>query len=46
MRALASTPILFQELLEAHMGEKSLASVLVRRGPRFGWSLLTKGAPA
>jgi flavin-dependent dehydrogenase len=46
IRALASTPIFFQELLQAHMGEKSLASVLLRRGPRFGWSLLTKGAPA
>ena len=46
MRALASTPIFFQELLQAHMGEKSLASVLLRRGPRFGWSLITKGAQA
>jgi menaquinone-9 beta-reductase len=46
IRALANTPIFFQELLHAHMGEKSLASVLIRRGPRFGWSLLTKGAPA
>jgi menaquinone-9 beta-reductase len=46
LRALANTPIFFQELLQAHMGEKSLASVLVRRGPRFGWSLITKGAPA
>jgi flavin-dependent dehydrogenase len=49
IRSLASTPILFQELLHAHMGEKSLASVLVRRGPRFGWSMLTNptnGLPA
>jgi 2-polyprenyl-6-methoxyphenol hydroxylase-like FAD-dependent oxidoreductase len=46
IRALASTPIFFQELLHAHMGEKNLASVLLRRAPRFGWSLLTKGAPA
>jgi flavin-dependent dehydrogenase len=46
IRALASTPLIFQDLLHAHMGEKSLASVLVRRGPRFGWSLLTKGALA
>lgn len=46
IRALASTPLIFQDLLHAHMGEKSLASVLVRRGPRFGWSLLTKGATA
>jgi flavin-dependent dehydrogenase len=46
IRALASTPLIFQDLLHAHMGEKSLASVLVRRGPRFGWNLLTKGALA
>ena len=46
LRALAGTPIFFQELLQAHMGERSLTSVLVRRGPRFGWSLLTKGAHA
>jgi 2-polyprenyl-6-methoxyphenol hydroxylase-like FAD-dependent oxidoreductase len=46
MRALAGTPIFFQELLQAHMGEMSLASVLLRRGPRFGWSLITKGALA
>jgi flavin-dependent dehydrogenase len=46
MRALATTPIFFRDLLHAHMGEKSLASVLVRRGPRFGWNLLTKGAHA
>jgi flavin-dependent dehydrogenase len=46
IRALASTPLIFQDLLHAHMGEKSLASVVLRRGPRFGWSLLTKGTPA
>jgi 2-polyprenyl-6-methoxyphenol hydroxylase-like FAD-dependent oxidoreductase len=46
LRALAATPIFFQDLLYAHMGEKSLPSVLFRRGPRFGWSLLTKGAHA
>ena len=39
-----ATPIFFQELLHAHMGEKSLASVLFHRGPRFGWNLLAKGA--
>jgi hypothetical protein len=43
MQAFASAPIFFQELLHAHMGEKSLASVVLRRGPRFGWNLLTKG---
>jgi hypothetical protein len=42
MRAFASAPIFaFQELLHAHMGEKSLGSVVLRRGPRFGWNLLT-----
>ncbi len=46
IRALASTPIFFEDLLHAHMGEKNLASVLLRRAPRFGWNLLTKGAPA
>jgi flavin-dependent dehydrogenase len=46
MRSLANTPIFFQELLQAHMGEKRLASVLLRRGPRFGWSMITKGASA
>jgi len=46
IRALARTPIFFQELLQAHMGERNLASVLIRRGPRFGWSMLTKGVPA
>ena len=46
IRALAATPIFFRDLLHAHMGEKNLAAVLLRRAPRFGWSFLTKGAPA
>jgi 2-polyprenyl-6-methoxyphenol hydroxylase-like FAD-dependent oxidoreductase len=46
IRALASSPIIFQDLLHAHMGEKSLATVLARRGPRFSWSLLTQGTRA
>lgn len=46
LRAFASTPVFFQELLKAHMGERSLASVILRRGPRFGWNLLTKGSHA
>ena len=46
MRAFAATPIFFQDLLHAHMGEKNLASVLIRRTPRFGWNLLTQGARA
>jgi len=40
IRALACTPGIFRELLHAHMGEKALASVILRRGPRFGWNLL------
>jgi 2-polyprenyl-6-methoxyphenol hydroxylase-like FAD-dependent oxidoreductase len=44
MRVFANTPVFFRELLHAHMGERSLASVVLRRGPRFGWNLLTKGA--
>lgn len=46
MRALAGTPAIFRELLQVHMGERALASVLLRRGPRFGWNMLTKGANA
>ena len=41
IRALAHSPLLFQELLDAHMGETPLASVLLRRGPRFSLNLLT-----
>ena len=44
MRALASTPGLFQELLQAHVGERTLPSVLIRRGPGFGLKILTQGA--
>ena len=46
MRVLANTPVFFRELLHAHMGERSLASVVLRRAPRFGWNLLTIGARA
>jgi flavin-dependent dehydrogenase len=46
IRALACTPFVFRDLLHAHMGEKALASVILRRGPRFGWNLLIKGAHA
>jgi 2-polyprenyl-6-methoxyphenol hydroxylase-like FAD-dependent oxidoreductase len=46
LRVFANAPVFFRELLHAHMGEMSLASVVVRRGPRFGWDLLTKGARA
>jgi menaquinone-9 beta-reductase len=44
--SLANSPKLFQELLQAHMGETSLTSILLRRGLRFGWDLLTQGEPA
>jgi hypothetical protein len=46
MRALASEPAIFQELLSAHMGESSLGTVLLRRAPRFGWNLLRDEAIA
>jgi menaquinone-9 beta-reductase len=46
IRALAHSPALFQELLDAHMGETPLAPVLLRRGPSFGLSLLTSGTSA
>jgi len=46
MRILASNPGLLSELLSAHTGEESLTSVIVRRAPRIGWSLLTSDAPA
>jgi 2-polyprenyl-6-methoxyphenol hydroxylase-like FAD-dependent oxidoreductase len=46
LRALAASPRIFQDLLSAHMGEKKLAEVLARRGPRFGWNLLTQGSGA
>ena len=46
LRVFADTPVFFRELLHAHMGERSLASVVLRRGPRFGWDLLMKGARA
>jgi flavin-dependent dehydrogenase len=41
LRALAHTPAVFRELLQAHMGHRKLASVLLRRGPLFGVQLLT-----
>jgi 2-polyprenyl-6-methoxyphenol hydroxylase-like FAD-dependent oxidoreductase len=46
LRALAHSPTLFQELLDAHMGEAPLASVLLRRAPRFTLNLLAPGASA
>jgi flavin-dependent dehydrogenase len=46
LRALAHTPAVFRELLQAHMGQRMLASVLLRRGAAFGWKLITPGASA
>jgi flavin-dependent dehydrogenase len=40
IRALATNPAVFQDLLSAHVGELSLPSVLLQRAPRFGWTLL------
>ena len=41
LRTLAGTPAVFRELLQAHMGHRKLASVLLRRGPLFGVQLIT-----
>lgn len=46
LRTLAHTPVVFRELLQAHMGHRNLSAVLLRRGPRFGVQLLTQGASA
>jgi 2-polyprenyl-6-methoxyphenol hydroxylase-like FAD-dependent oxidoreductase len=40
LRSLAVNPAIFQDLLSAHVGERSLPGVLLRRAPRFGWTLL------
>ena len=46
IQALAGTPALFGELMDAHVGSRSLAALLLRRGPRFGWNLIAGGAGA
>jgi flavin-dependent dehydrogenase len=46
MRALAGSPGLFRGLLDAHVGARSLAAVLLRRGPRLLWNLLAPSASA
>jgi 2-polyprenyl-6-methoxyphenol hydroxylase-like FAD-dependent oxidoreductase len=46
IRALATTPAIFEDLLHAHMGAKSLASVVARRAPLFGLNLLSERSPA
>jgi len=40
MQRLASRPEIFQDLLSAHMGAKSLLRIALERGPGLGWSLL------
>lgn len=40
MRALASTPDVFRELLSVHMGTRGLMDFALRFGPRFGWNLV------
>lgn len=40
MRALASNPALFQELLSVHVGLKSLSGFAVSKGPQLGWNLV------
>jgi flavin-dependent dehydrogenase len=46
LRTLAHTPVVFRELLQAHMGHRNLLAVLLRRGPRFGVQLVRQGALA
>ena len=46
MRALATAPALFHELLQAHVGTRSLASVFLRRAPQFSWNLIAAGRTA
>lgn len=43
MRALASNPHLFQELLSVHVGVKSLFGFAVSKGPQLGWNLVMGG---
>nr|WP_260703467.1 hypothetical protein [Edaphobacter flagellatus] len=42
MRALASSPEFFGELLSVHMGAKSLAKAAFCSAPRFGWKLISQ----
>ena len=41
MRVLASGTPFFQELLSVHMGAMTLPEFAVRRGPAFGWGLVS-----
>lgn len=44
MRVLAESPDFFRELLEAHVGARTLPSVLLRHGAPFLWKLLAASA--
>jgi 2-polyprenyl-6-methoxyphenol hydroxylase-like FAD-dependent oxidoreductase len=46
LRTLAHTPAVFRELLQAHIGHRKLPVVVLRRGPAFGWHLITQGVDA
>lgn len=42
MRALASTPEVFHQLLSVHMGARGLGDFVLRCGPQFGWKLISQ----
>lgn len=42
IHALASAPELLRELLSVHLGTESLLRFALRRGPQFGWKLITQ----
>ena len=44
--ALAHNPTVFHELLQAHVGHRKLAGVLLRRAPAFAWKLIPQGTTA
>ena len=44
LRALASAPLLFDELLAVHSGQASSSAFLLRHGPRLAWALLAPGS--
>jgi len=46
LRALTHHPAVFHELLQAHVGHRKLAAVLLRRGPAFAWKLIPQGTTA
>lgn len=46
LRTLAQKPVVFRDLLHAHMGRLPLPAVLLRRAPAFGWRLLMHGTSA